>query len=114
VVLVVASQETRGNPGRRGFYELVEQATYPIATTFTVTSGLESDYLLAPTSFYAPYAMASFTDTQIYRYHCPGVNNGNWVTLAGPYSIVRSVSQANGVWQYKITKAVGSLTYNLP
>ena len=96
-------------------YPMVEQVTYPITTTdWAPTSGLESDYHLAPNSFNTPYSAASFTDTQIYRYTCPGVNNGNWVTLpGGPYTITRSVSQ-NGVWQYKVSKADGSLTYNLP
>jgi len=96
-------------------YPMVEQVTYPITTTdWAPTSGLESDYLLAPSSFYTPYSAASFTDTQIYRYKCPGVNNWNWVTLpGGPYTMTRSVSQ-NGVWQYKVSKADGSLTYNLP
>jgi hypothetical protein len=97
-------------------YPMVQQVTYPIGKNFTwdPTSGLASDYHLALGSFNTPYAAASFTETQIYRYKCLGVNNGNWVTLpGGPYTITRSVSQ-NGVWQYKVTKADGSLTYNLP
>ncbi len=95
-------------------YPMVEQATYPIINPFISTSGTDSDTHLPPDSFYTPYSAASFTDTQIYRYQCPGVNGGNWVTLAGPYTITRSVSQTSGVWQYKITKADGSLTHNLP
>jgi hypothetical protein len=100
-------------------YPMVEQATYPITTGngwegWLATDGFDPDNHLPPASFYTPYAAASFTNTQIYRYHCPGVNNGNWVTLAGPYTITRSVSQTNGVWQYKITKADGSVTVNLP
>jgi len=100
-------------------YPMVEQIAYPITggqgwEEWLATDGFDSDEHLPPTSFNTPYATASFTDTQIYRYHCPGVNNGNWVTLAGPFSIVRSVSQTNGVWQYKVTKADGSVTWNLP
>jgi hypothetical protein len=95
---------------------MVKQQTYPITGgEWLAKDGFDSDEHLPPTSFNTPYAASTpFTDTQIYRYHCPGVNNGNWVTLAGPFSIVRSVSQTNGVWQYKITKADGSVTWNLP
>jgi hypothetical protein len=94
--------------------------TYPIPTPpksegegWLATDGFDSDYQL-PGTFSKPYVANSFTETQIYHFSCPGYKNGNWVTLAGPYTITRSVSQTNGVWQYKVTKADGSLTYNLP
>jgi hypothetical protein len=96
------------------------QVTYPIPSPpksegegWYATDGLGSDYILAG-NFYTPYAAAKFTDTQIFRYSCLGVNNGNWVTVDGPLSIARSVSQTSGKWQYKVTKADGNLTYNLP
>jgi hypothetical protein len=97
---------------------MVQQATYPIGKNFTwdPTTGIGSDEHLAPSSFTKPYEVSQpFTDTQIYRYKCPGVQNGAWQTLpGGPYQIKRWVSDTNGVWQYQITKADGSLTYNLP
>jgi hypothetical protein len=95
------------------------QVTYPIPSKATPgegwlpTDGFDSDYDLAGT-FSKPYVAAQFTDTQIFHFSCPGYNGGNWVQLAGPYSIVRSVSQTNGTWQYTVTKNDGKLTYNLP
>jgi hypothetical protein len=97
---------------------MVQQVTYPIGKNFTwdPTSGLGNDEHLPPSSFSKPYVVSQpFTDTQIYRYKCLGVQNGAWQTLpGGPYQIKRWVSDTNGVWQYQITKADGSLIYNLP
>jgi len=61
-----------------------------------------------PKSFVAAASRvaANFTATQIYRYQCPCANGGNWVTLDGPISIVRTVTQnADGTWQYAISKS---------
>jgi hypothetical protein len=102
-------------------YPMNQQQTYPIGSPggtrgegWWPPSGTGDDYVLAPSSFYKPYKAASFTDTQILHYSCPGVKNGSWVTVGGPYKIVRSVAQNNGVWQYTVTKNDGSLTWNLP
>lgn len=64
--------------------------------------------------FVTPYTAASFTATQYYRYKCPCKNNGDYVNLAGPISIVRSVSRIGQTQNYKytITKSGSSATIN--
>ncbi len=61
-----------------------------------------------------PYKASSFTGTQYYRYKCTNYNNGNYVNLIGPLSIVRAVSKnANGTWKFTVTKPTGgSATIN--
>jgi hypothetical protein len=65
-------------------------------------------------AFVKPYSISSVTSTQIWRYRCPCANGGNWVTVNGPLSIVRTVSQnTNGSWKYTVTKPVGgSASFN--
>ena len=102
-------------------YPMNKQVTYPIGSPggtggegWWPPSGTGDDYVFGPDSFSKPYKAAKFTDTQVLHYSCPGVQNGKWIPVGGPYSIVRSVSQTNGVWQYSVTKADGTLTLNLP
>jgi hypothetical protein len=62
-----------------------------------------------PGTMVAPYGTASFTATQYYAYTCTAVNNGNPVRVAGPISIVRSVTQnSDGTFKYTITKSGAS------
>lgn len=62
-------------------------------------------------SFVSPYSSASFTATQYYRYRCPCANNGNYINIAGPFDITRSVSPSSGsTWKYTVTKSGASAT----
>jgi hypothetical protein len=59
-------------------------------------------------NFRTPYSSSSVTSTQNWRYRCPCKNGGAWVNVFGPLSINRSVNQnANGSWNYTITKPIG-------
>jgi len=59
-----------------------------------------------PGTMIAPYGAAQFSATQYYKYVCTGVNNGSPVTLLGPISINRSVTQnSNGTFTYTFTKS---------
>jgi hypothetical protein len=77
------------------------------------TDGGTYDSQLNP-GFLKPYVANSFTATQTFQYSCTNVNNGAWVTFPSiSYSIQRAVTQnANGTWQYTLTKAATSSSYN--
>lgn len=64
--------------------------------------------------FVTPYAEASFTAIQYYRYSCPCKDGGAYVNLMGPINIVRSVSRIPNTNQFKftITKSGYSATIN--
>lgn len=84
----------------------------PTEKSITASSGVGQDNHSTGT-FVAPYKAASFTATQIYRYSCPCHKNGEWETLMGPHSIVRSVTQnADKSWRFTITKTGQSATIN--
>jgi hypothetical protein len=76
------------------------------------TNGRISDTQRYRGSFTLPLSPASFTATQYFRYKCPCMNNGNYVNLAGPLSIVRSVSRSSstGKYIYTVTKSGYSAT----
>jgi hypothetical protein len=85
----------------------------PDVNNFSATAGSGTDNHSTPGAFRTPYSAVTFTATQVYRYSCPCVNSGNWVTIAGPFSIMRSVSQnPDGSWKFTITKNQGSATIN--
>lgn len=72
------------------------------------------DHFLTPsTTFVKPYSASSFAATQYYRYKCACSNNGNYVNIKGPLSIVRAVSgNSNGSWEFTVTKSGCSATIN--
>lgn len=73
--------------------------------------GAAQDNHSTPGPFVQPYRAASFTASQIYRFHCPCHQNDAWVTLMGPLNITRAVSQnPNGSWKFTITKSGSSAT----
>lgn len=87
----------------------------PNPTVLNVTGDLGSgqDDHSTPGPFVKPYVSKTVTATQIYRYSCPCHNSGNWETLVGPLSIVRSVSQnQDASWKFTITKSGSSATIN--
>ncbi len=53
-------------------------------------------------------ANAGFPANQTWQYKCPGVNNGNPVTLLGPLTIQRSVSCSGSTCTYTVTKGGAS------
>jgi hypothetical protein len=65
-------------------------------------------------SFRTPYYANSFAGTQYYRYACPGINNGQYVNLLGPLTILRAVQpNSDGTWFFIVTKPTnGSVTIN--
>jgi hypothetical protein len=82
--------------------------TNPTIGDGSATSGsFTDDHFLTPsTTFVKPYSASSFTATQYYRYKCSCANGGNYVNIAGPNYIVRSVSQnVNGSWKFSVTKS---------
>jgi hypothetical protein len=59
-----------------------------------------------PTGFIRPYAESQITATQYYQYKCPCTNNGQYVRIAGPIPIVRSVTIVGlPDWTYIIEKS---------
>jgi len=76
--------------------------------------GLVDDQSLKPsTTFVKPYSTSSFTATQYYRYKCSCAEGGNYVNVAGPLSIVRSVSQSpDKSWKFTVTKSGCSAQIN--
>jgi len=85
----------------------------PTVIDLAATGGGFQDDHQPPNSFSTPYTAASFTATQHYRYRCPCSNGGNYVNLAGPINIVRSVAQnSNGTWRYTVTKSGSSASIN--
>lgn len=85
---------------------------YPNPTVIDLpgTDGALIDNHRAP-DFVTPYSSESYIGTQYYRYKCPCANNGNYVNLAGPISIIRSISPSTGTnWKYTITKSGSSVT----
>jgi hypothetical protein len=69
------------------------------------SEGLLTDNHL-PGNMPPPYAVASFTATQKYRYSCTCRNNGSPVDIFGPLSIVRAVAQRpDGKYKYTVTKS---------
>jgi hypothetical protein len=63
--------------------------------------------------FTGPLRASSFTGTQYYRFHCTTcMVDGQWETLMGPISIVRSVSYGalSNHWYFKITKLTSTST----
>ena len=51
------------------------------------------------------YAVAGFPAYQTFQYQCPGVNNGNPVTLDGPITIQRSVTKSGSTYTYSATRS---------
>jgi len=85
----------------------------PTVINVAGNNGGFADNHSTPGAFVRPYAAATVTASQIYRFHCPCHQSNAWVTLMGPHNIVRSVSQnANGSWRFTITKTGSSATIN--
>jgi len=79
----------------------------------SATGALGDNHLGPDGGWVTPYQAASFTATQYYRYKCPCANNGEYVNVMGPLSIVRTVSQnQNGSWKYTVTKSGSSAVIN--
>lgn len=76
-----------------------------MSDTHSPTGGSE------PYVFVSPYSSSSFTADEIYRYSCGCISNGEYVTLTGSLSIVRSVSASTGsTWKYTVSKSGSSAT----
>jgi hypothetical protein len=88
----------------------------PTVNNFAATAGAADDDHLTPGTFGTPYSYIDFQATQIYRYACPGVSGGNWVTLGSSYTIDRKVTNQNNgntvPWYFLITKNGYSATIN--
>jgi hypothetical protein len=77
------------------------------------TAAARDDHQI-PGAIVKPFRTSTVTTTQYYRFKCPGYNNGNWVNVMGPITITRTIRRnANGTWQYTITKSGASATLNL-
>jgi len=76
--------------------------------------GLQDDHMLSPsTTFVKPYSYSSVTATQYYRYSCSTYQNGAYVNIKGPLSIVRTVSQnGSGGWEFTVTKSGATAIIN--
>jgi hypothetical protein len=78
--------------------------------------GRGQDNHRTPGTFVKPYVARTVTATQIYYYTCRAAYSGALtgpITLAGPHSIVRSVSQnGDGSWKFQITKNGFSASIN--
>lgn len=82
--------------------------TNPTILDFAAFTGRGvDDHGMPSTTFVKPYSNQSFTATQFYRYKCAcGSNANNYVNVAGPLSIVRSVSRnSNGSFEFTVTKS---------
>ncbi len=64
--------------------------------------------------FRTPYVANSFTGMQKYQFKCPCNNGAVWTDLTPNINIVRTVSEANGIWTYTLTKSGSSVSYTLP
>jgi hypothetical protein len=87
----------------------------PTVINLAATSGgFQDDQKLTPsTTFVKPYSSSSFTATQYYRYSCSNYQNGAYVNIKGPLSIVRSVSpNGSGGWEFTVTKSGSSAVIN--
>lgn len=85
----------------------------PTVTEGSATGGFLEDNHSTPGTFVKPYSAKTITASQIYRYRCTCKDNNAWITLLGPLSITRSVSQnTNGSWKFTITKSGQSATIN--
>ena len=85
----------------------------PTILSVAATDGAAQDNHSTPGAFVKPYAAASVTAMQIYRYTCPCSNGGNPVTIFGPLAIVRSVIRnPNGSFRFEITKSGATATIN--
>lgn len=61
--------------------------------------------------FVQPYTSATVTATQTERYRCTCKENNAWIQFAGPWTIVRTVTQrGDGKWKFTITKDGNSAT----
>jgi len=79
----------------------------PTVSAQPATDGALNDdnKLGSNTTFVKPYKTSSFTATQYFRYQCSNSNNGDFVNMLGPLSIVRSVSEnTNDSWKFTVTK----------
>jgi hypothetical protein len=84
----------------------------PTTTSFTATSGAGTDQHGHP-NFLRPYTSNNFNATQNYRFQCTNYQNAAWITMMGPLTINRAISQnSNGTWQYVITKSGSSDSVN--
>ena len=62
-------------------------------------------------SFRLPFSSSSFTLIQYYRYKCSGVNHGQYVNIAGPIYITRSVSRNDDLtWRYTVSTSLSSVS----
>ncbi len=78
-----------------------------------VTPRVSGSKYTDPAGFVRPYSAKSINATQWYRYRCTCYNGNNLVNIAGPISIVRSVSaNGGGTWRFVITKSGNSATIN--
>jgi hypothetical protein len=85
----------------------------PTILNVAATEGRAQDNHSTPGDFVKPFAAASVTAMQIYRYTCPCSNGGNPVTIFGPLAIVRSVIRnPNGSFRFEITKSGATATIN--
>ena len=81
----------------------------PTIRWHAATPGGLQDNHSTPGAFVKPFKNASITATQLYRYKCKCANSGNPVTLDGPISITRAVTQkADGNFKFTITKSGSS------
>lgn len=81
----------------------------PTIIWVAAAAGTFQDNHSTPGTFVKPYAAASVTATQNYRFRCPCENNNNPAVISGPISIVRSVSQRpDAQFRFTITKSGSS------
>ncbi len=100
------------HPPTPPFANLTNGIQNPNINDHSATPGFLDDDHGTGGTFVTPYSEASYTATQYYRYKCPCKNNGNYVNVAGPNTIVRSVSRIGQTARYKytITKSGSSAT----
>jgi hypothetical protein len=85
----------------------------PTILSVPAVNGAAQDNHSIGAPFRKPYANATMTAVQRYRYTCPCANGGNPVVIVGPINIVRSVSDnGNGTFRYTITKSGSSAVIN--
>lgn len=75
--------------------------------------GTAYDNHITAGSFVTPYNSRSVVASQVYRFSCPCYSSGDWITIAGPHDITRSViSNGGGSWRFEVTKTGESATIN--
>ncbi|MGH9743929.1 MAG: hypothetical protein ACRD51_16410 [Candidatus Acidiferrum sp.] len=67
--------------------------------------------------FAPPYQSNSFSASQVFQFQCSNYKVGQWIQFfpqSGNLSIIRTVQQVNGQWQYTVSKSGLSNTGVLP